>query len=600
DISLRIANLTDKQGKFLYFQLAGIQELRFILQNMKLVVDELRVYSDAREIERQEDLYRQKIRKIATLFLELENNYQQQLSTYLDALNQQVVNDQGLFVLAINKSAFVGLLEGYRERNIQLSQQLSDIYRNLLNQSNSRLDRDASDLLTLMENSKWILLIAALIAVIVCFIFYQFFVKPHITDRILLLANNTNAIADGEYGFEIDTSGSDEVARMARSLDYFRSELMEKETVQIDLADREKMLSTIVDNAMVGLFTVDLKGKILSFNNVCERIFHTTSENAMDISINHFFPESDALFSTHTRRAVSAEGESFTIVNESDLAARCVDGHIFTANLSLSLINLSGRNIYSGFIRDVTTERQSRDRIETLINQLMQSNSDLERFAYSCSHDLQEPVRMVLSFSELLQQHLSDSIDEKTSKYLNFIHLGANNAKDLIRDILEYSRLGKTDTHKKWVNIATLADKVKANIAILLEEKGAVFLCESGDIEIYVVESQMLQLITNLLVNGIKYNKSEVPKVVLTIAEQKQYWQLTIADNGIGIDKRYHERIFDVFNRLVNKNEYSGSGIGLAICKKVVENHQGKIWVESDGCNGSQFHVQLPKSKIAG
>ena len=223
----------------------------------------------------------------------------------------------------------------------------------------------------------------------------------------------------------------------------------------------------------------------------------------------------------------------------------------------------------------------------------MRSNADLERFAYSCSHDLQEPVRMVLSFSELLQQRIGSTLDESSSKYLGYILRGASSAKQLIQDMLAYSRLDQSTMNREWVTIGELCQKVEAATVVSREECRGEFHWSSGDLKLHVVTSQVVQLLTNLIANGLKYNKSEVPVVSLSVTLEDSSWLICVADNGIGIDSRYKQQIFTMFSRLVSKGEYEGSGIGLAICQKIAERHGGSIWVESELGRGSQFYVRL-------
>lgn len=245
--------------------------------------------------------------------------------------------------------------------------------------------------------------------------------------------------------------------------------------------------------------------------------------------------------------------------------------------------------------RDVT-ERES------LVDDLTHSNEKLEHFAYICSHDLQEPLRMVRSFSELLGRHIGHLLDgdEKGKRYLQFVLDGATRAQDLISDILAYSKIDKDMHRPELVDIETLIEAIIENIEIdLVRFEGNITYDPQP--QIIGNKTQFYQLFQNLINNAIKYQKqgSKV-NIHISVEEEKEHWKFSIKDNGIGIDKRFFKKIFDVFQRLHNREEYSGTGIGLAICRKVVERHGGQIWVESELGKGSIFYFTLSKSNNSG
>ena len=252
------------------------------------------------------------------------------------------------------------------------------------------------------------------------------------------------------------------------------------------------------------------------------------------------------------------------------------------------------------FMQDITARKNAELEREALIDSLADSNEELERFAFVCSHDLQEPLRMIRSFSELLQKHMGERLeeDEKGKSYFHFITDGATSAQQLISDILAYSSLDSDTQPLEDVNPESLINVVKEAMRLNLEER-------KGDITFDKLpilrgnKTQLFQLFQNLISNGLKYqNPDTPPHVHVGLEDNGDHWQFSINDNGIGMEERHLKQIFEVFKRLHGKSHYSGTGIGLSICKKVVTRHGGKIWVESEQGVGSTFYFTILKPTL--
>jgi light-regulated signal transduction histidine kinase (bacteriophytochrome) len=227
-------------------------------------------------------------------------------------------------------------------------------------------------------------------------------------------------------------------------------------------------------------------------------------------------------------------------------------------------------------------------------NQLLQSrNKDLEQFAYVASHDLQEPLRTVVSYIALLDKQYGKHFDENARQYMNFAIQSTHRLKRLIRDLLEYSRIGRNYQSDK-LNINEVVKEVTTSMDWQISKSGTTVAIDKLPLtEGYVNDIKLL--FQNLISNAIKYSKQGVPPVISISAEPiEEFWKFSISDNGIGIQSECFQRIFMIFQRLHNQGEYEGSGIGLAHCKKIVEMHGGTIWVESEIGKGSRFHFTLP------
>lgn len=255
-----------------------------------------------------------------------------------------------------------------------------------------------------------------------------------------------------------------------------------------------------------------------------------------------------------------------------------------------------------GALQDITSIKEQEEslrilnkKLEKQTKALLNSNQELEQFAYIASHDMQEPLRMVTSFLTHLEKKYSNVLDDKGKQYIYFAVDGANRMRSIILDILEYSRIGKVKEQNEAIDLNKLVDEVcKMNSQKITETKAVI--THSNLPTITGFKTPLTQIFYNLIGNGLKYQKpNESPKINIKTVEDDKNWHFTIQDNGIGIDKEFHDKIFVIFQRLHTKQEYSGSGMGLAIVKKIIENLNGTIWVESEINKGSTFHFTLPK-----
>ncbi len=234
------------------------------------------------------------------------------------------------------------------------------------------------------------------------------------------------------------------------------------------------------------------------------------------------------------------------------------------------------------------TERKS------IEHELRRANTDLEQFAYSASHDLQEPLRTINIYSELISKRYADSLDDDAKKFIGYLRVAATRMEALVRDLLSYTLVTRMEKREDAADAQAALQVVLANLSGAIAEAGAKVT--SGPLPAVAMhETHLQQLLQNLISNAIKYRSPDRPPVVHIQAErQNEYWTFAVTDNGIGVDKEYRETIFGLFKRLHTADEYSGTGIGLAICKRIVERYHGRIWVESEPGRGSTFRLALP------
>ncbi len=252
-----------------------------------------------------------------------------------------------------------------------------------------------------------------------------------------------------------------------------------------------------------------------------------------------------------------------------------------------------GRDVRFEIAIDITERRRAEEALRERSEALERSNKELEQFAYIASHDLQEPLRMVSSYTQLLERRYKDQLDADAHDFIHFAVDGANRMQRLINDLLAYSRVGTRGKPFEKTYGEVVIDQALDNLRTAIEGSGAVITHDPLP-TVMADEAQLLQLFQNLIGNAIKFRGDQLPQVHVGVERRGGEWQFSVHDNGIGIDPQYYERIFVIFQRLHSKEEYPGTGIGLAVCKKIVERHGGTIWVESQPGEGSTFYFTIP------
>ena len=244
--------------------------------------------------------------------------------------------------------------------------------------------------------------------------------------------------------------------------------------------------------------------------------------------------------------------------------------------------------------RDETKRKKAEKDLKDTMKELKRSNADLEHFAYIASHDLQEPLRMVASFTQLLARRYNDQLDTEAHEFINFAVDGAKRMQHLINDLLSYSKVRTHGQPFMELDMDIILQEVLKDLKYSIEESNTMFMYDPLP-KIMGDKLQISQVFQNLISNGIKFNDKEYPLIKISVESKKKKWIFSIRDNGIGIEPKYYDSIFKIFKRLHSRKEYPGTGIGLSICKKIIKRHGGEVWIESNLGKGSVFYFSIPK-----
>jgi PAS domain S-box-containing protein len=267
------------------------------------------------------------------------------------------------------------------------------------------------------------------------------------------------------------------------------------------------------------------------------------------------------------------------------------DGSTFPVEVSVQYVKLD-RDYLIASVRDITERKQAEQKIKEYTQELERSNDELQQFAYVASHDLQEPLRAVVGCIQMIDESNTGAFDERSRELMGHVIDGAKRMQMLINDLLAYSRVGSKGISRKQIDVAEMVKKAMHQLSVAIAESGAVITIDSLP-TMWADPVQITQLFQNLIANAIKFRTELHPQIHVSAQQIDGEMIFSVRDNGIGIAPEYHEKIFGIFRRLLSRRDYPGTGIGLAICKKIVERHEGRIWVESGDGEGANFRFKL-------
>ncbi len=366
-----------------------------------------------------------------------------------------------------------------------------------------------------------------------------------------------------------------------------------------ELAASERKFRDDVEKTPDIITHVDKEGRYLFVNKAGLELFGRTAEATLGRpAFDDIHPDDKGPTMEAFKGWLASDVEMLEFENRL-LAA---DGAPHTMLWNIRRIFDAQRNLieFNSIAHDVTKQRDMESRLRESLEQLVNSNIELERFAYVASHDLREPIRTIVMFSQLLTRHLQENLSGEVKECLDFVITAAKRMDALVSDLLSYSRIASDSQPFSDVDLNAVLAEVRSDLKSVIETTGASI--ESGPLpNVPGIRLLLHQLFQNLISNAVKFRKpGQAPQIRITAQRDASGWQITFADNGIGIEPQYAEQIFIIFKRLHTAQAYPGTGVGLAICKRIMDRHNGRIWVESQGeGTGTSFHILLPETQLA-
>jgi PAS domain S-box-containing protein len=374
------------------------------------------------------------------------------------------------------------------------------------------------------------------------------------------------------------------------------TDITNQKIIENELKETQNKLNIALENGDIGTWLWNLKTDEVSIDERTERILGLqpgSFGNSFE-AFKNLIHEEDI---THVRNALE-----FSVKNKTQLENiyRLKSDNRFISSKASIINDENGTpEQMAGVCFDISGLKSSSEKsMFNLSTELMRSNKELENFAYIASHDLQEPLRMVSSYTQLLEKQYKDKLDENAHEYIRYAVDGANRMYELLNGLLAYSRINTRGKEFKKVDLNDILSSTTKNLSLLIKERNVII--ESDNLpQILADESQMIILLQNLFSNSIKFSSGS-PRIFVSVKSEKTQYIFSVKDKGIGIEKQYYDKIFQIFQRLHTREQYEGTGIGLAMCKRIVERHGGKIWVESEPGEGSTFFFSIPKENIVG
>lgn len=371
-------------------------------------------------------------------------------------------------------------------------------------------------------------------------------------------------------------------------LEQMRQRIGELTVVEAELKESNELFQTLFYSSPVGIYIVQ-DG---SFRIVGHQFAQITDYNEDELtgtpSLDIVLPEDREAVAENSANMLKGErslGYEFRIVTKRAVVKWVVE--------TVAPVYYQGRQATLGNVMDITEQKQDKERLTQMVSEMRRSNTELEQFAYVVSHDLQEPLRMVSSYTQLLAKRYRGQLDADADDFISYAVDGAERMRALLNDMLDYSRVGTRGKPFKLIWCEDVLEKAITNLKVAIEDSGT--LVSHDYLPMLVAdEGQLVQLLQNLIGNAIKFCNQETPRVHVSAEKRGEVWVFSVRDNGIGIDPQHAQRIFEMFKRLHTREEYSGTGMGLAICKKIVERHGGHIWVQSQAGEGATFYFTIP------
>jgi two-component system sensor kinase FixL len=361
-------------------------------------------------------------------------------------------------------------------------------------------------------------------------------------------------------------------------------------------AQQMERLRAILETALDAIIVIDEKGLIDRFNPAAERLFGYAAQEALGRNVSLLMPAPYAEAHDGYLARYLQTGEKHIIGIGREVTGRRKDGTTFPLELAVTEMRLGDRRMFTGIVRDITERKQAEERQAALIAELEAANEELKNFAYVVSHDLKAPLRAIGSLADWLLSDYAERLDDQGKEYLNLLHGRVQRLDRLIEGILEYSRVGRIREVQVAVDLNELIQEI---LQLLAPPPHIEVVIETPLPSVVGERTRLQQLFQNLISNAVKYMDKPEGRIRVGCSDDGSYWRCYVADNGPGIEERHFERIFHLFQTLAPRDRVEGSGVGLALVKKIVELYGGRVWIESKIGEGSTFFFTLPKHGVS-
>ncbi|HTE42448.1 MAG TPA: ATP-binding protein, partial [Steroidobacteraceae bacterium] len=409
-----------------------------------------------------------------------------------------------------------------------------------------------------------------------------------------------------EVSFVTSARAQDEIGKLAVVLNAFQQNMEEVKRTSAELNRSQGHLRAVVDHAVDGLITVDVKGVVTSFNPACERIFGYSVNEVVGQSVKMLVPEAYREDYHSDVTNYLATGETAVIDGTSrELTARRNDGTIFPIDLSISTFTFYDGRYFSGIVRDITARKDAYKKLSLYTRALERSNKELDEFAYIASHDLKEPLRGIHNHSRFLLEDNEGKLDEDSVGRIKRLTYLSQRMERLVNDLLYFSRIGRQELSVGAADLNLVIEDIESTLETFLAERNARVLVPQRLPIVTCDKIRIAEVFRNLITNAVKYSDSKDKTVEIGCQDAPQTTRIATAarvfyvkDNGKGIDPEFHEDIFRMFKRLQKSSDTEeGTGVGLTFVKKIVERHGGRVWLESELGKGTTFFFTLEASR---
>ncbi|WP_261399998.1 PAS domain S-box protein [Leisingera daeponensis] len=371
-----------------------------------------------------------------------------------------------------------------------------------------------------------------------------------------------------------------------------------QKSIQISLERKQQELAAIHETSVEGMITIGCDGTIQSYNRACTRIFGYSAAEAIGRNISFLMPRPYRSEHDGYLRNYLKTGEKKVIDTIREVKGQRKDGSVFPLELSVSEVQVGGHHLFSGIVRDISANKKAEADREKFVQELSRSNRDLDEFAYVASHDLRAPLRVIDNASRWLEEDLAETLDEDSRENLQLLRSRVSRMDRLLDDLLEYSRIGRKTDHR-YQQLMPGTELMQEVLMLIDQPEGFTIRIDPAFEGVQLVNMPLKQIFANLISNAIKHSETGTGTVDVRLQDTGSHWTFSVADDGPGIESKYHEQIFKMFQTLQSRDKVEGSGMGLSIVQKHVQHAGGTVSVRSALGEGCEFSFTWPKQRPA-